>query len=114
MSEAQSGVGGDAALAECNFVDAARRNTNVHREPVLAHVEWLQKFFHQNFAGVNGFELCHVRNPHAANRCLEVKALRNSCRVAPAAMSARTIRSSETDGSPASILATRDWLDPKR
>jgi hypothetical protein len=34
--------------------------------------------------------------------------------VAPAANSARMIKSSDTDGSPASIFATRDWLDPMR
>ena len=32
-------------------------------------------------------------------------------RVAPMASSERTKRSSDTDGSPVSILATRDWLD---
>ena len=36
----------------------------------------------------------------------------NSRRVAPVAKNARMIRSSDTEGSPASILATHDWLEP--
>src|SRR5690606_14669101 len=36
----------------------------------------------------------------------------NSFRVAPNANSERISRSSETDVSPFSIFATRDWLDP--
>ena len=38
----------------------------------------------------------------------------NSFRVAPEAKLARTSRSRETLGSPASILATLDWLEPRR
>jgi len=34
--------------------------------------------------------------------------------VTPAAISALMMRSSETHGSPASIFATRDWLDRMR
>jgi hypothetical protein len=48
------------------------------------------------------------RGYQAARRVLKAKALRMSCRVAPAAIKARTIRSSETEESPASILAIRD------
>ena len=35
-----------------------------------------------------------------------------SCRLPPSLNSERTSRSMLTDGSPASIFATRDWLDP--
>src|ERR1043166_6816923 len=42
---------------------------------------------------------------------LEPRTLARSFRVAPIARRARISRSSETPGSPASILATRDWLD---
>src|SRR6266446_6072115 len=41
-----------------------------------------------------------------------VNARCSSRRVAPVARMARTIRSIVTEGSPASILATRDWLAP--
>ena len=36
----------------------------------------------------------------------------NSRRVAPVAKSARMTRLNDAEGSPASILATRDWLEP--
>ena len=48
---------------------------------------------------------------YAALRSVGVNAICMSRVVAPLAMSARTIKSSETEGSPASILAMRDWLD---
>ena len=40
--------------------------------------------------------------------------LARSLRVAPRAISDRTRRSRDTEGSAASIFATRDWLDPIR
>lgn len=45
---------------------------------------------------------------HAANFSFAPNARCNSCRVPPTAKNARTIISSDTEGSPASILATRD------
>ena len=58
-------------------------------------------------SGIPGF-------PQAVAGKIDTKAFCTSLRVAPAAKSARTIRSSETLGSPASIFATRDWLDLMR
>lgn len=40
--------------------------------------------------------------------------LAKSLELAPRSRSELTRRSMDTDGSPASILATRDWLDSKR
>ena len=51
---------------------------------------------------------------YAAEPGYKVNAFPISCCVAPVAMSARTIRSSDTEGSPASIFAILDWLEPMR
>src|SRR5712692_2031532 len=55
-----------------------------------------------------------VRRDYAARDSLFAIALAISFFFAPAANSARIKRSTETAGSLASILATRDWLDRRR
>ena len=51
---------------------------------------------------------------YAAGAGRRAEMIRESSTVdAPRARSERTSRSSDTDGSPISILATRDWLDPQ-
>src|SRR6266705_5343148 len=57
---------------------------------------------------------CSAARFQAAIFSPTVKARCSSRRVAPVARMARTIRSIVTEGSPASILATRDWLEPIR
>ena len=52
-SEAQRGIRADAALAEHDLVDAARRHGCGARERVLADAERTEKFFQQDFAGVD-------------------------------------------------------------
>ncbi len=52
--------------------------------------------------------------PRQAGPRANLKASRISCCVAPVAINARTIRSSDTEGSPASIFETWDRLDPIR
>lgn len=51
---------------------------------------------------------------HAAIFSVAENARSNSRRGAPAANSVRTIRSGDTEGSPALIFATRDWLELRR
>lgn len=51
--EANGGVGGHAAFAEDDLIDAAWRNVGGAGEGVLADAKWDQEFFEQNFAGMN-------------------------------------------------------------
>ena len=55
--KAYSGVGGNGALAEDDFVDASRRDLNSACKLVLAQVSGLQKLRMQGFSGVVP---CHV------------------------------------------------------
>lgn len=48
-----SGVGGDAALAEDDLVDPARRDADLPRQPVLAQTERLEELFEQDLAGMD-------------------------------------------------------------
>lgn len=52
-SQAYGGVGSDAALAQHDLVDAARRYIGGPRQCVLADAHRLEKLFEQNFAGVD-------------------------------------------------------------
>lgn len=56
LREAERGVGGDGALAMHDFIDAARRDADVFREPVFGEAERLEKFFDQHFAGRDEWE----------------------------------------------------------
>ena len=57
--EPKSGVSGDAALAEDDLVDTPCWNTNVLRQAVLAETVGLEELGQEDFARVDGCELCH-------------------------------------------------------
>ena len=52
--QAQSGIGGDAALALDDGVDAIRRDAQGARQGILADAQRLEELFQQDLAGVNG------------------------------------------------------------
>ncbi len=80
----------------CNVKGQTDREGRTQEEPVAGRpdqsVESTIELEHQGFALAQG-----------ANR--------SSCTLPPRANSARNIKSSDTSAEPASILATRDWLD---
>ncbi len=49
--ESQVRIGGDGALAQNDFIEAARRHMQRPREPILSEGEPFQKLFEQDFAG---------------------------------------------------------------
>ena len=55
-SEAQSGVGGDAAALVDDVGDAGNGDAKVESEFVHAQAQGLEEFFAKNLAGVDGFE----------------------------------------------------------
>ncbi len=57
--EPKSGVSGDAALAEDDLVDTPGGNTNVLGQAVLAETVGLQELGQEDFARMDGCELCH-------------------------------------------------------
>ena len=57
--EPKSCVSGDAALAEDDLVDTTGRNTNVLGQAVLAESVGLQELGQEDFARMDGCELCH-------------------------------------------------------
>lgn len=57
--ETKSRVRGDAALAEDDLVDTPSRNANVLGEAVLAEPVGLQELGQEDFARMDGCELCH-------------------------------------------------------
>ena len=52
--KAQGGVDRDGAFAFDNFVDAARRNSDVFGETVFREAERKKKILTEDFAGVDG------------------------------------------------------------
>jgi hypothetical protein len=57
--EPESRVRGDAALAEDDLVDTPSRDTNVLGQAVLAEPVGLQELGQEDFARMDGCELCH-------------------------------------------------------
>ena len=57
--EPKSGVSGDAALAEDDLVDTPSGNTNVLGQAVLAETVRLEELGQEDFARMDGCELCH-------------------------------------------------------
>lgn len=57
--EPKSGVSGDVALAEDDLVDTPSGNTNVLGQAVLAQTVRLEELGQEDFAGMDGRELCH-------------------------------------------------------
>lgn len=57
--EPKSRVRGDAALAEDDLVDTPSRDTNVLGQAVLAEPVGLQELGQEDFARMDGCELCH-------------------------------------------------------
>ena len=57
--EPKSGVGRDAALAEDYLVDTPAGNTNVLGQAVLAETVGLEELSQEDFARMDGCELCH-------------------------------------------------------
>ena len=51
--QAKSSVCRDSSLPVHNLVDSPRGNTDILRQPVLTQFHRLQKFFEQNFSGVD-------------------------------------------------------------
>lgn len=44
-----------------NFINATRRDANIHRKSILRHIEWRQKFFEKNLAWMNRLKFfCHT------------------------------------------------------
>ena len=57
--EPKSRVSGDAALTEDDLVDTPSGNTNVLGQAVLAETVRLEELGQEDFARMNGCELCH-------------------------------------------------------
>jgi hypothetical protein len=51
--QAQGGICRDTALSQNNLINPARINANFKREPVLAQIQRLEKFFKQYFPWVD-------------------------------------------------------------
>jgi hypothetical protein len=56
-AQAQRRIRRDAAFAQDNLIDAARRHANVQRQAILAQVHGLEKLFQQHFARVHRLEV---------------------------------------------------------
>ena len=59
----QRRIGGDGPLPLHDLVYSPRRNVNVFRQSVLAHIHGFQKLFQKNFTGMNRWVISHFSSP---------------------------------------------------